>query len=37
MLHFMAYCLIAFGVVALLVVDRMGMGMRARDGENRRG
>ena len=37
MLHVMAYCLIAFGVGALRVVDRLGIGARARHGERRRG
>jgi len=37
MLHAMAYCLIAFGVGALLVVDRLGFGAKARDGDRRRG
>jgi hypothetical protein len=36
MLHAMAYCLIAFGVGALLVVDRLGIRQRARKGERRR-
>jgi len=35
MLHVMAYCLIAFGAVALLVVDRLGIGTRAREAERR--
>jgi len=37
MLHVLAYCLIAFGVGALLVVDRLGIGARAPDGKQRRG
>ena len=36
MLHVMAYCLIAFGVVALLVVDRLGISRKAHKRERRR-
>jgi hypothetical protein len=36
MLHVLAYCLIAFGVGALYVVDRLGTDLRARNGEQRR-
>lgn len=36
MLHVLAYCLIAFGVAALYVVDRLGIGVRARDNGQRR-
>jgi hypothetical protein len=36
MLYFMAYCLIVFGVGALLIVDRLGIGAKARNGEQRR-
>ena len=37
MLCVLAYCLIAFGVGALLVVDRLGIGARERDGKQRQG
>jgi hypothetical protein len=36
MLHIMAYFLIAFGVGALLVVDRLGVGGRMRDRKQQR-
>jgi hypothetical protein len=29
MLHALAYCLIAFGIIALFLVDRLGIGARA--------
>jgi hypothetical protein len=37
MLHVMAYCLIAFGVGALIFVDGRGIGARAGDGKQQRG